>query len=113
MENVHNFTIHGYTALGKSGRCDGAFARKIICGECGGMHGRKVWGSYQNDKSRHRVIYRCDDKYKGECKCSTPHLIEEQIKEGFVSAFNHLMDDRDRILEDCRMAQAMLCVTDL
>ena len=98
-------------ALGKPGRCAGPFAGKIICGECGGLYGRKVWGSYQNDKSRRRVIYRCDDKYKGEGKCSTPHLTEEQIKEGFVAAFNRLMDDRDRIIEDCRMAQTMICDT--
>lgn len=98
-------------ALGKPGRCAGPFAGKIICGECGGLYGRKVWGSYQNDKSRRRVIYRCDDKYKGDGKCSTPHLTEEQIKEGFVSDFNCPMDDRDRIIEDCRMAQAMLCDT--
>jgi len=98
-------------ALGKPGRCVGSFAGKIICGECGGLYGRKVWSSYQNDKSRRRVIYRCDDKYKGVGKCSTPHLTEEQIKEGFISAFNRLMDDRDRILGDCRMAQAVLCDT--
>ena len=98
-------------ALGKPGRCAGPFAGKIICGECGGLYGGKVWGSYQNDKSRRRVIYRCDDKYKGEGRCSTPHLTEEQIKEGFISAFNHLMDDREEILVDCRLAQAALCDT--
>jgi len=98
-------------ALGKPGRCAGPFAGKIICGECGGLYGRKVWGSYQNDKSHRRVIYRCDDKYKGDGKCSTPHLTEEQIKEGFVTAFNRLLDDRDRILEDCQMAQSLLCDT--
>lgn len=98
-------------AIGKPGRCAGPFAGKIICGECGGLYGRKVWGSYQNDKSRRRVIYRCDDKYKGEGKCSTPHLTEEQIKEGFVSAFNRLMDDREEILADCKLAQSALCDT--
>ncbi len=97
--------------LGKPGRCAGPFAGKIICGECGGLYGRKVWGSYQNDKSRRRIVYRCDDKYKGDHKCGTPHLTEEQIKEGFISAFNRLMVDRDRILEDCRMAQSLLCDT--
>ena len=98
-------------ALGKPGRCADLFTGKIICGECGGLYGRKVWGSYQNDKSRCRIIYRCDDKYKGEGNCTTRHLTEEQIKEGFVSAFNRLMEDRDRILEDCRMAQSLLCDT--
>ncbi|HPF88720.1 MAG TPA: recombinase family protein, partial [Candidatus Limiplasma sp.] len=49
--------------------------------------------------------------YKGDHKCGTPHLTEDQIKGGFISAFNRLMDDRDRILEDCRMAQSMLCDT--
>ena len=31
--------------------------------------------------------------------------------DGFVSAFNHMMDDRDRILEDCRMARDLICDT--
>jgi site-specific DNA recombinase len=99
-------------ALGKPGRCAGLLAGKIICGECGGMYGRKVWGSYQNDKSRRRVIYRCDDKYKSGHTCKTPHLTEEQIKDGFVSAFNSLLDDRKDLLEDCRLAQATLCDTE-
>lgn len=76
---------------------------------------RAVWpkgfGKLPKRQSRRRVIYRCDDKYKGEGKCSTPHLTEEQIKDGFVAAFNRLLDDRDNILEDCRMAQSLLCDT--
>ena len=98
-------------SLGKPGRCAGPFAGKIVCGECGGLYGRKVWGSYQNDKSRRRVIYRCDDKYKSSHKCGTPHLTEEQVKDGFVSAFNRLLGDRKGLLEDCQLAQATLCDT--
>ena len=68
------------------------FASKLICGECGGVYGSKVWNS--NSKYR-RVIWQCNRKYgkngrydqgKGlsekdiAAHCSTPHLGEVQIK---------------------------------
>lgn len=42
--------------------CNGPFAGKIICGDCGGVFGSKVWHS--NSKYR-RVIWRCNAKYNG------------------------------------------------
>ena len=50
----------------ESGRriCSGSvFAGKIICGECGGLFGSKVWGS--NTKYR-KIIWRCNNKYGGK-----------------------------------------------
>ena len=97
------------------GRCGDIFAGKLICGECGGWFGRKVWGSYKADKSYRREIYRCNDKYKHkDGKCSTPSLTEEEVKERFLLAFNKLMEDRDGLIEDCKLAQTALCsVNDL
>lgn len=74
------------------------FSSKIICGECGGFYGSKVWHS--NDKYR-KVIWQCNNKFKNKNKCKTPHLTEEQIKEEFVKAFNNLISNKDEVIKDC------------
>ena len=73
----------------------GIFASRIICGECGGYYGAKVWHS--TSKYR-RVIYQCNNKFKRGDKCGTPHLDEENIKRMFVTAVNKLIVERDEIL---------------
>ena len=99
----------------ESGRriCSGSiFASKLICGDCGGVYGSKVWNS--NSKYR-RVIWQCNRKYgkngrydqgKGEdanvpvrigtAHCSTPHLSEMQIKESPAAHCStpHLSEDQ-------------------
>ncbi|ETA81386.1 hypothetical protein T472_0206725 [Youngiibacter fragilis 232.1] len=37
-------------------------AGKLICGECGGLFGRKVWNS--TNKMLRRVIWQCNHKYE-------------------------------------------------
>lgn len=74
------------------------FSSKIICGECGGVFGSKVWHS--NDKYR-RVIWQCNKKFKNQAKCKTPHLTENQIKEEFVKAFNNLVSNKDEVIKEC------------
>ena len=49
-----------------------------------------------------------NDKFKGECKCGTPHLTEETIKEKFLEAYSQLLPDRERLIEDCRLMQTEL-----
>jgi DNA invertase Pin-like site-specific DNA recombinase len=92
--------------LGRPSGCKSPFAAKIVCGECGGFFGSKVWQS--NTKYR-RTIWRCNEKYRGEDRCSAPHVTEDEIKSAFLAAFNTLMGDRDSLVEDCRMAQKLLC----
>lgn len=82
------------------------FSSMIFCGGCGAMYGSKVWHS--TDKYR-RVVWQCNDKFKGDHRCTTPHLYEEDIKELFLRAFSKVMDTRERIMEDCRLAQNTLC----
>ena len=60
----------------------------VSCGDCGGYYGSKVWNS--NNKYR-RVIWQCNDKYKGNSMCTTPHVIEDEVKQKFVEAFNSIM----------------------
>lgn len=92
-------------SLGRPSGCNSPFSTKIICGDCGGFYGSKVWGS--NTKYR-RVIWRCNEKYKNDKPCSTPHLTEDEIKQRFLKAFNILMG-RDELLANCRLAQEVLC----
>lgn len=81
------------------------FSSRIICGDCGAFFGSKVWNS--TNKYR-RVIWQCNNKFKGEHKCETPHLDEETIKTRFVGAFNAILADKDSALENCRLMQATL-----
>ena len=76
------------------------FSAKFICGDCGAFYGSKVWHS--NSKYR-RTIWQCNNKFKGEKICQTPHLYEEDIKSLFIRAFSKLMSDRTALIEDCRL----------
>lgn len=76
------------------------FASKIVCGECGGWYGSKVWHS--NDQYR-RVIFRCNHKYDNGKKCRTPHVTEDEIRAGFVRAVNMLLKDREEVLENASL----------
>ena len=92
-------------SLGKQYNSKSIFAARIVCGDCGNFYGSKVWHS--TSKYR-RVIWRCNHKFNGVCKCRTPHLYEDVIKEKFLSACNQLFENRDEILENCRMMQNLL-----
>ena len=97
--------------LGRSYSGKSIFSCRLICGDCGHYLGSKVWNS--TSKYR-RVIWQCNYKFKGECKCGTPHLTEEVIKAKFLEAYSQLLPERDRLIEDCRIMQAALTdVTDI
>lgn len=102
-------------SLGRPTSCTSIFAAKIVCADCGGWFGKKVWGSYKGDKTYRREVFQCNEKFshrgipgKG---CETPHITEDEIKERFLTAFNQLMSNRDNLIEDCRLAQTTLCNT--
>lgn len=76
------------------------FSAKIVCGDCGGFYGSKVWHS--TDKYR-RIIWQCNGKFKGKDRCVTPHLYEDDIKRLFLRAVAQLTEDREVLLETCRM----------
>lgn len=75
------------------------FSSKIKCGSCGGWFGAKVWHS--TDKYR-KVIYRCNQKYKKEKKCESPHVTEEQIKEAFVKAANRMLKGKKELIANAQ-----------
>ena len=78
---------------------------RIVCGDCGAYFGSKVWNS--TSKYR-RMIWQCNAKFQNDRRCSTPHLDEEEIKVGFVIAYNTLMTDKTQLLDDCRIIQTTL-----
>ena len=86
--------------LGKRYHSGSIFTAKIVCGECGGFYGPKVWHS--NSRYR-RVIWRCNKKYTNDCYCKTPHIDEDTIKQGFLKAYNQLLTDKGSVLSLCEM----------
>ena len=75
----------------------GFFASKIICGDCGGYFGSKVWHS--TSKYR-RIIWQCNAKFKNDKKCTTPHLSEDEIKRRFMIAANRLQAGKNNLATD-------------
>ena len=58
-------------AIGRGYSGSSILASRIICGDCGGFYGQKIWHS--NDPYR-RIVWRCNKKYdKGQKRCTTPH----------------------------------------
>jgi site-specific DNA recombinase len=90
-----------------SGR--GVFASRIVCADCGGFYGSKVWHS--NDPYR-TVIWRCNRKYEKGMRCTTPHVKEEAIKTGFIQVMARLLASRQSVLEDCRRVLDEVLTTD-
>ena len=117
VENSHEAIIHPLLfdrvqeeiarrkALGRSYSGKSIFSSRLVCGDCGHYLGSKVWNS--TNKYR-RVIWQCNNKFKGECKCGTPHLTEDTIKAKFLEAYSQLLPDRERLIEDCRLMQTEL-----
>ncbi len=81
---------------GKRQRSGNLLSSKIICGDCGGIYGLKVWHS--NEKYR-KTVWQCNNKFEGQ-KCSTPYFTEEQIKNLFVKAVNELLLSRNDIFSE-------------
>ncbi len=91
--------------LGQRYSANSVFTATIVCGDCGAFYGSKVWHS--TDQYR-RTIWQCNDKFKGDHRCKTPHLTEQQIQTLFLRAFSKIHSMRDSILDDCLLAQKEL-----
>ena len=102
-------------SFGRHTTCNSVFSSRIVCADCGGCFGKKVWDSYTDGQTYRREIWRCNEKYKRQGKpgkgCHTPHIVEDDIKARFLQAFNELNRNRAGLIEDCRLAQGVLCDT--
>lgn len=82
------------------------FATKLVCGDCGGYYGKKVWHS--TDAHR-KEVFQCNRKFeKGKDRCKTPSLTEEEIKSRFLKALATLTDDKERAIGDTESVIALL-----
>ncbi len=97
--------------LGRSYSGSSIFSSKLICGDCGGFYGKKVWHS--TDAYR-REVWRCNSKFKGKAKCETPALDTETIQQMFLKAYNQLMGNRDQVIQACEVMRSVVAdLTDL
>lgn len=91
--------------LGKQYSGNAVLASRIICGDCGAFYGSKVWSSNTPYK---KTIWQCNNKFKGENRCRTPHFNEEEVKLRLIRAINLLTADKEALLDDCRLIQETL-----
>lgn len=91
--------------LGKAYSGKSVLSTKLICADCGGFYGPKLWHS--TDQYR-RTVWQCNGKFKCDNKCGTPVLDTETIQAMFIKAYNRLMEDRSRVIEDCGLMRRSL-----
>ena len=91
--------------ISRPNTCGSVFSSKIVCGDCGGYYGPKVWNS---NRPNRKIIWRCNDKYKHDPHCQTPHITEEEIRIQFVEVFNRLLGMKEHVIADCRLARETL-----
>lgn len=92
--------------LGRTYSSKSIFSSKLVCEDCGGFYGQKVWHS--TSKYR-RVVWQCNKKFKNkEDKCKTPTLTAEIIQMMFLNAYNTFMGGREQVIEDCEMIRKLL-----
>lgn len=92
--------------LGRPDTCQSTLSTKLVCGDCGGYFGSKVWGSHTKYR---RTIWQCNNKYKNDKKCTTWHVTEDEVKQKFVETFNSILILREELIVNCRLAQEALC----
>lgn len=73
------------------------FSGKIICADCLSCFAPKTWHSKDIYK---RTIWQCSDKFKGEKKCTTPHLTEDEIKMVVVKAINGILPKKRVLINE-------------
>ena len=91
--------------LGRSYSGKSVLSAKLVCADCGGFYGSKVWHS--TDAYR-RVVWHCNSKFKGDQRCGTPTLGTEAIQEMFIRAYNQMMGNLSQIIADCELMRKSL-----
>lgn len=85
------------------------FSSKIRCGECDSFYGSKVWHS--NSKYR-KTIWRCNHKYDGGRKCTTPAIDDSEVETAFLSAVNKLLETKAEVIANGKEMLGILFKTD-
>ena len=92
-------------ALGKAYSGKSTLSAKLVCEDCGGFFGSKTWHS--TDKYR-RSVWQCNSKFAEDKHCQTPVVDTETVHLLFLKAYNQVMSDRGRIIEDCEAGRKAL-----
>jgi hypothetical protein len=93
-------------ALGRTYSSKNIFSSKLMCDDCGGFYGQKVWHS--TSKYR-KVIWQCNKKFKDKAeRCMTPTLTAETIQMMFLNAYNTFIGNREQVIEDCKLMRKAL-----
>ena len=92
------------------GRAHGVsvFSGRIVCEECGGFYGRKVWHPGSDYAS---FRWHCNSRFAKKTGCRTPTLKEEDIEAAFIRMFNALHTRRAEIEENWRSCLAAITDT--
>ena len=85
-------------ALGKHYSSGGVFASRVVCGDCGGFYGAKVWHSTDPYRT---IIWRCNGKYEGE-KCTCPHIREDELIRRFMLMMRKVLARKAVVLTACQ-----------
>ena len=94
--------------IGKNYSGANSLASNLVCGDCGGFYGVKVWHS--TDKYRKEIL-RCNKKYEAEKRCTTPILDAKDIMDRFVKAYNQLYKDKASVLDAIALIKAVITNT--
>lgn len=87
-------------------RCS-PFTAKIICGDCGGFYGRKVWHSADCHRKQ---IWQCNQRYQNGNHHAMPNLTEAEIETAFWEALTQILRNRERFLS--RLEKKLLVLED-
>ena len=82
------------------------FSGRILCGDCGGYFGRKVWHSNQPNRT---IVWQCNKKFNNPDACGTTSIKEKAIEEAFVRAFNEMFSRKDEIIENYKLCIDVIC----
>lgn len=72
-------------------------ANKIVCGDCGGFYGRKLWHS----TTSHDWVWECNNKKAGRTKCTCCHIYEHELLAAVQSAIRHTLVHYPEVGSDC------------
>ena len=91
--------------MGNRFSAKGPLASRLVCADCGGFFGSKVWHSTDPYKT---VIWRCNQKYNpttqrvsGGSKCNTGHVTEEQVYRAFQGIVEQIIAQRPEVVAAC------------
>ena len=83
----HNMTRYGYGGEIRP------FSSKIICGECGGVYGRKAHAGREKE-----TYWQCNTRcYNGPKSCRGENVREAVIHRVFIEAWNTVVDQQESL----------------